>query len=62
MPLAETASIFSEMLLTGRMIKEESDPAVRRDLLAYAIDDAYASIQRQAYFTLFEAPGARDDR
>ena len=54
MPLAETASIFSEMLLTGRMIKEESDPAVRRDLLAYAIDDAYASIQRQAYFTLFE--------
>jgi oligoendopeptidase F len=54
LPLAETASTFSEMLLTDRLIREESDPAVRRDLLAYAIDDAYASIQRQAYFTLFE--------
>ena len=54
MPLAETASIFAEMLLTDRLIQDESDPVVRRDLLAYAIDDAYASIQRQAYFTLFE--------
>ena len=28
--------------------------AVRRDLLAYAVDDAYATVQRQSYFTLFE--------
>jgi len=54
MPLAETASIFGEMLLVDRLIQEETDLAVRRDLLAYTIDDAYASIQRQAYFALFE--------
>lgn len=54
LPLAETASVFSEMLLTERLLAEETDPAVRRDLLAYAIDDAYATVQRQSYFTLFE--------
>lgn len=54
LPLAETASVFAEMLLTDRLLCEESDPAVRRDLLAYAVDDAYATVQRQAYITLFE--------
>ncbi len=54
LPLAETASVFAEMMLTDRLLKEESDPAVRRDLLAAAIDDAYASVQRQAFFTIFE--------
>lgn len=54
LPMAETASVFSEMLLTDRLLSEESDPAVRRDLLATAIDDAYATVMRQAYFTLFE--------
>jgi oligoendopeptidase F len=54
LPLAETASVFSEMLLTDRLLAEESDPQVRRDLLADAVDDAYATILRQAYFVLFE--------
>ena len=54
LPLAETASVFSEMLLTDRLLAVETDPAVRRDLLANAIDDAYATVQRQSYFTLFE--------
>lgn len=54
LPLAETASVFAEMLLTERLLSEETDPAVRRDLLAYSIDDAYATVQRQAFFTLFE--------
>ena len=59
LPLAETASVFAEMMLTDRLLKEESDPAVRRDLLAGAIDDAYASVQRQAYFTIFEKEAHR---
>jgi oligoendopeptidase F len=42
------------MMLTDRLLNEESDPAVRRDLLAGAIDDAYATIQRQSFFTIFE--------
>ena len=54
LPLAETASVFAEMLLTDRLLGAESDPAVRRDLLASTLDDAYATIQRQIYFTLFE--------
>ncbi len=54
LPMAETASVFSEMLLTDRLLSEERDPAVRRDLLATALDDAYATVLRQAYFVLFE--------
>ena len=59
LPLAETASVFSEILVTDRLLKEERDPAMRRDLLAYALDDAYATVQRQANFTLFEREAHR---
>jgi oligoendopeptidase F len=54
LPLAETASTFSEMLLVDSLLKEESDEAVRRDLLFRQMDDAYATIMRQAFFALFE--------
>ncbi len=54
LPLAETASTFSEMLLVDRLLEEERDEAVRRDLLFSQVDDAYATIQRQAFFALFE--------
>lgn len=54
LPLAETASVFSEMLLTDRLLAEEKDPLVRRELLAAAIDDIYATVLRQAYFVRFE--------
>jgi oligoendopeptidase F len=59
LPLAETASVFAEMLLTDRLLAEESSPALRRDLLAEAIDDAYATILRQAYFVIFEREAHR---
>jgi oligoendopeptidase F len=54
LPLAETASVFAEMQLTQRLLSQEHDPAIRRDLLAHAVDDAYVTVLRQAYFTLFE--------
>ena len=54
LPLAETASVFAEMLLLDRLLAEEPDPAVRRDLLARFVDGAYATVMRQAYFVLFE--------
>jgi oligoendopeptidase F len=54
LPLAETASVFSEMLLLERLLEEESDPAVRREILARFVDDTYATVMRQAYFVLFE--------
>jgi oligoendopeptidase F len=59
LPLAETASVFAEMLLTDRLLAEENNPDLRRDLLAEAIDDAYATILRQAYFVLFERDAHR---
>lgn len=54
LPLAETASTFGEMLLVDRMLEEETDPDVRRDILFSKVDDAYATIMRQVYFALFE--------
>ena len=59
LPMAETASVFSEMLLTDRLLREEEDPALRRQLLATVLDDAYATIARQAYFVLFEKEAHR---
>ena len=54
LPLAETASTFGEMLLIDSLLVEETDEAVRRDLLFRQVDDAYATILRQAFFALFE--------
>lgn len=54
LPLAETASTFGEMMLTDRLLAEESDEDVRRDILFKQVDDAYATIMRQTYFALFE--------
>ena len=54
LPLAETASVFAEMLLTDRLLEEEQNPLVRRDILATAVDDMYATVMRQAYFVAFE--------
>jgi oligoendopeptidase F len=54
LPLAETASTFGEMMLVDRLLAQESDPDVRRDMLFRQIDDAYATIMRQSFFALFE--------
>ncbi len=54
LPLAETASVFAEILLTERLLAEEKDPLVRRELLAASVDDMYATVMRQAYFVHFE--------
>jgi oligoendopeptidase F len=54
LPLAETASVFGEMLLTDRFLRDERDPILRREILAAAVDDVYATVLRQSYFVLFE--------
>ncbi|MGC9350161.1 MAG: M3 family metallopeptidase [Anaerolineae bacterium] len=54
LPMAETASVFGEMLLTDKLLAEEQEPAVRRTLLSNVLDEAYATIARQGYFVLFE--------
>lgn len=53
LPLAETASTFAELLLydsMSEMITEDE----KRIVLAEKIDDLYATIMRQSFFTLFE--------
>jgi oligoendopeptidase F len=54
LPLAETASVFAEMLVTDRLLQEETDHSVKRDMLLTILDDAYATVERQAYICIFE--------
>lgn len=54
LPLAETASVFCEMLMTDRMLAETKDPMARREMLAAAVDDIYATVMRQTWFVRFE--------
>jgi len=54
LPLAETASTFGEMMLVDKLLAQESNEAVRRDLLFRQMDDAFATILRQNYFSMFE--------
>ena len=53
LPLAETASTFSEMLLYDRL-SETVSKQEKRMMLSEKIDDFYATIGRQSFFTLFE--------
>ena len=51
---AETASVFGEMLVFRRLMREESDPRVRLALLCGKIEDAFATVFRQVAMTRFE--------
>ena len=53
LPLAETASTFSEMLLFDKILNHASEEE-RQSILVEHIDDLYATVGRQAYFTIFE--------
>jgi oligoendopeptidase F len=54
LPMAETASVFSEMILNERLLRETDDVALKRDILSRIVDDAYATVMRQAFFAMFE--------
>jgi len=54
LPLAETASIFGEQLLSDSLLSQERDKKAKVSLLLGALDDAYATIMRQAFFVQFE--------
>lgn len=54
LPLAETASTFAEMVLIDKLLVEEKDDSVRRDILFKQMDDAYATIMRQSFFAMYE--------
>ena len=54
LPLAETASVFGEQLLSHALLQEVSSPRMKQRLLLGQLDDLYATILRQAYFVEFE--------
>lgn len=53
-PMAETASVFGEMVLSKNLLARETDRAVRRQLLATKIEEALGTIHRQVAFTRYE--------
>ena len=53
LPLAETASTFSELLLYDNISNEITDNE-KKIMLSEKIDDLYATIMRQSFFTIFE--------
>ena len=53
LPLAETASTFSELLLYDNIADKISDDE-KKIMLSEKIDDLYATIMRQSFFTIFE--------
>jgi oligoendopeptidase F len=61
--LAETASVFGEMLVTDHLVAGATDAATRRRLLVETLDEMYGTIFRQHTLTRFEmaAHAARRD-
>ncbi|MSP63605.1 MAG: M3 family oligoendopeptidase [Myxococcales bacterium] len=53
-PMAETASVFGEIVLARRLLEQERDPAARRSLLAQRIEDIIATVYRQVMYTRWE--------
>jgi oligoendopeptidase F len=52
--MAETASVFGEMLLTRLLLDENKDPKVRTSILCAKIEDIIATTFRQNVLTRFE--------
>ncbi len=52
--LAETASVFCEMIMTQTLLKTEPDKLFRRALLCLEIEDIIATVFRQNVLTRFE--------
>ncbi len=52
--LAETASVFGEMILFDAMMDRERDDEVKRGVLLDKISSTYATIGRQSHFVMFE--------
>jgi oligoendopeptidase F len=62
--LAETASVFGETIVFGRLLEEDSSPASRLALLAENLEDTIATVFRQVAMNRFEGlvHGARREQ
>jgi len=53
-PMAETASVFAELVLMRRLFDAEQDREVRRSMLALRIEDILATVFSQVSYTRWE--------
>ena len=53
-PMAETASVFGELVLGRNLLAHEADPAARRAMRAARVEEALGTIHRQVAFTRYE--------
>jgi len=54
LPLAETASVFSEMIITDKLLSETHDVLSKQSLLTHKLEDMFATSHRQNMFSNFE--------
>ncbi|RAP32403.1 peptidase M3 [Candidatus Marinamargulisbacteria bacterium SCGC AG-414-C22] len=54
LPLAETASVFSEMVITDLLLKKVSDNKTKQVILTEKLEDIFATSHRQNMFSCFE--------
>ncbi|MFC1617189.1 M3 family oligoendopeptidase [Candidatus Margulisiibacteriota bacterium] len=54
LPLAETASVFGEMLITDLLLKKEKDKNNKIAILTSKLEDIFATSHRQNMFSTFE--------
>ncbi len=59
LPMAETASVFGEMVMIQALLQEETDRSARQALLAIEIEDIIATVFRQNVLTRFEQEAHR---
>jgi len=52
--ICETASVFSEMLMADRLLKESKNDEEKKQILVQLLDNQWATIIRQAHFVIFE--------
>ncbi len=52
--LAETASVFGEMILFENLMKSTKEKEIKKMILIQQLDNIYATILRQTYFILYE--------
>jgi oligoendopeptidase F len=60
--LAETASVFAEIVLTRHLLAETQNPEARRALLCDLLEEMYGTVFRQTALTRFEMAGHQQRR
>jgi oligoendopeptidase F len=60
--LAETASVFAEIVLTRHLLAETKRPEARRALLCDLLEEMYGTVFRQTALTRFEMAGHQQRR